>query len=127
MLYNTNKGIAMLVIMHILLIGTIAFTSSCALLAEPLDTKTGFTTHLQQIETSIRNENWHTATTSLESAKKAWKKIKPLMQVDIDHDYVKSIEDGFEQLEAYLYTKDKPNALASVLLIKSTWRNIGSF
>jgi hypothetical protein len=116
----------MRIVLPILLVGTVLLTASCALLTKPLDNRTGFSNYLIQVETGIRNENWSNAETNLKDAKKAWKKIKPLMQVDIDHDYVKSIEDGFEQLDAYLYTKDKSNALASILLIKSTWRNIGS-
>ncbi|MDF2499662.1 MAG: hypothetical protein K0Q77_376 [Anaerosporomusa subterranea] len=126
MFYHTNKGQIKRSVISIFLVGTVLFTTSCALLTKPLDDRTGFSKHLSQVETNIRNENWSNAETNLEDAKKAWKKIKPLMQVDIDHDYVKNIEDGFEQLDAYLYTKDKSNALASVLLVESTWRNIGS-
>jgi hypothetical protein len=109
-----------------LLAGFMLFTSSCALLVKPLDERTGFSQYLRQTETSIRNDNWKNAAANLEEAKKAWKKIKPLLQVDIDHDYVKGIEDGFQQLDAYLFTKNKANALASILLLQSTWRNIGS-
>ena len=125
MLYNTNKRLELWTI-TLFLIGTVVFTCSCSLLAKPLDNRTGFSHYLSQVETSIRNENWSTAEVNLAESKKAWKKIKPLMQVDIDHDYVKEIEDGFEQLDAYLYTKNKSNALSSILLVQSTWRNIGS-
>ncbi|KYZ75322.1 hypothetical protein AXX12_14300 [Anaerosporomusa subterranea] len=126
MLYNTNKGLIKRSVISIFLVGSVLFTASCALITKPLDNRTGFSKYLMQVETSIRSEDWSNAETNLEDAKKAWKKIKPLMQVDIDHDYIKDIEDGFEQLDAYLYTKDKSNALASILLVESTWRNIGS-
>lgn len=125
MLHHTNTRLNCWTI-TLLLIGTLVFTCSCAFLAKPLDTRTGFSNYLRQVETSIRNEDWPNAAGNLLESKKAWKKIKPLMQVDIDHDYVKEIEDGFEQLDAYLYTKNKSNALSSILLVQNTWRNIGS-
>lgn len=141
MLYNTDKRIASWaaalslkmklitfkqIIIPLLVIVLTGLTSSCAFLAEPLDNRTGFTKNLSQLETSIRNENWPSAETHLKDSKEAWEIIKPLMQIDIDHDYIKYIEDSFDQLDAYLYTKNKSNALASILLIKSTWKNIGS-
>lgn len=125
MLYHPNKRLIQGSVIFVLIIIALLMTS-CALLTKPLDQRTGFSNCLTQMEISIRDENWSHAETNLTEAKKAWKKIKPLIQVDIDHDYVKNIEDNFEQLDAYLFTKDKADALASVLIIKSTWKNIGS-
>lgn len=47
--------------------------------------------------------------------------------VDIDHDYVNSIEDDFIKLEGYIDTNEKVDLLASILLVQDTWKNIGSF
>ena len=48
------------------------------------------------------------------------------MQIDIDHDFIKNIEDGITKLDGYLDTKDKSNSLASILLVEETWENIDS-
>jgi len=109
-----------------LLINTALFSSSCALLTKTLDNSTGFSNHLNQLEINIRNEDWSNAKVSLETSKQTWKKLKPLIQIDIDHDYIKNIEDDFVELDAYLDTKDKSDSLASILLLQSTWQNIDS-
>ena len=100
--------------------------SSCALLKNPIDNKTGFSDHLQQTEAYIRNEEWEKAKTSLEKSIKTWKELKPLLQIDIDHDYVNDIEENFIKLNGYIDTKEKPDSLATILLIQDIWENIGS-
>jgi hypothetical protein len=130
MLYNTNRklrswaGIKK-IILTMLLIGMVVVTCSCSLLTKPLDRHTGFSEHLTQVENNIRKEDWSQAKTSLEESKESWKRLKPLMQLDIDHDYIKDIEDGFIKLDGFLETKDKSNSLVSILLIEGTWENIG--
>lgn len=110
----------------LLLAGILLNVCSCTLLRKPIDNRTGFSNHLNQTENNIRNEDWEKAKTSLEDSKKAWKKIKPLLQVDIDHDYVNDIEKDFIRLDGYIDTKEKPDSLATILLIQNTWKNIGS-
>lgn len=110
----------------LLLAGILTSTCSCALLSKPLDNRTGFSNHLKQTEDNIRNEDWKKAKTSLEDSKKTWKKLKPLLQIDIDHDYVNSIEEDFVKLDGYIDTKEKGNSLATILLVEDTWDNIGS-
>lgn len=110
----------------VLTVGILTSTCSCALLQEPIDNRTGFSSHLKQTENNIRSENWEKAKAALEESKKDWKKIKPILQVDIDHDYVNSMEEDFIKLDAYIYTKEKANSLATILLLQDTWGNIGT-
>ncbi|CUH97472.1 hypothetical protein P22_3603 [Propionispora sp. 2/2-37] len=135
MLYNINKKIKLLdnrfrliktIVIAILLSSTLVALSACTLLTKPLDNRIGFSKHLEQVENNIRNEDWQQAKTNLEDSKESWKKLKPFIQVDIDHDYVKDIEDGFTKLDGYLATQDQSNSLVSILLIESTWENIDS-
>lgn len=114
-------------IIYFLLIALL-FTNlcSCALLKEPIDKRTGFSDHLKQTENYVRSEDWNNAKGSLENSIKVWKKLKPILQVDIDHDYVNSIEDDFIRLGGYIDTNDKSDSLATILLIQDTWDNIGS-
>jgi archaellum component FlaC len=91
-----------------------------------LDKQTGFSKKLVQVENNVRNEDWSQAETNIEDAKKTWEKIKPFMQIDIDHDYIKDIEDNFTKLKGYVDTKDKPNSLPTIMLIQETWENIDS-
>jgi len=126
MLYNTHQRLKRGLLL-VLLISMTLLACSCTLLTKPLDNRTGFSSHLIQVETNIRNEEWQQAKTHLDDSKKAWEKMKPLLQVDIDHDYIKDIEDGFVRLDGYLATKDKSNSLVAILLVKNTWGNIGFF
>lgn len=91
-----------------------------------MDNRIGFSNHLKDTENYIRSEDWEKAKGSLEESEKAWKKLKPMLQVDIDHDYVNSLEDDFIKLDAYIDTKEKADSLATILLVQDTWKNIGS-
>ncbi|HYF81770.1 MAG TPA: DUF4363 family protein [Clostridia bacterium] len=99
---------------------------SCTLLVKPLDKNIHFSEQLSQLENDIRNENWEKADENLEAAKKAWKRLKPYIQVEIDHDYVHQIEENLAKLEAYIDTEEQADALANMLLIQETWEDIES-
>jgi len=99
---------------------------SCALFRDQLDKKSGFSNYLQATEDHIRNEAWDEAGISLGKAMKAWKQVKPYLQIDIDHDYVNDIETDFIRLRGNIETKAKPDSLALILVIQDNWRNIGS-
>lgn len=110
----------------ILLIICMLFTSSCALFRQPLDRMSGFSNYLQQVEEGIRNEDWTGAAANLKKANKAWRQVKPFLQIDIDHDYVNDIEADFIRLRGNLETREKVNSLGFILLIQKNWKNIGS-
>lgn len=135
MLYHINKRLKLWVgkvyllkriIVAVVLMSNLIVLSSCTILTKHLDSRTGFSNHLAQTEQSIRNEDWQQAKRSLEDSKKAWKKLKPIMQVDIDHDYIKDVEDNFTKLGGYLDTQDISDSLSTILLIEDTWENIDS-
>lgn len=108
----------------LLSLGVTFFMTSCAWFQKPLDKMSGFSGYLNDIEEHIRNERWHEAATDLRKATKAWYKVKPFLQVDIDHDYVNTIEADFIRLRSAIETKEKPDGLSSVLLIEANWKNI---
>jgi len=110
----------------ILIALVLATVSSCALLQKPLDKRTGFSHHLKETENHIRSQNWDQAKTSLEEANNIWLRLKPIMQVDIDHDYVNNIEENFIRLKGYIDAAEEEEALVTILLIQSDWENIGS-
>jgi len=110
----------------ILIIGILMSICSCALLQKPINNQTGFSNYLKQTEHNIRSGDWEKAKLSLKDSKKTWQRIKPLLQIDIDHDYVNSIEDDFVRLDGYIDTKEKADSLAIILLVENTWENIGS-
>jgi len=98
---------------------------SCEFIKKPLDNKIGFSKCLMETESFIRSEEWENAQVSLENATKAWKKIRPILQVDIDHDYVNDIENNFISLKAFIETREKPDSLSLILLIQQDWETIG--
>ena len=114
------------IIYFILITALLTNICSCALAKEPIDKRTGFSNQLKQTEKYVRNEDWDNAKDSLDHSVKVWNKLKPILQVDIDHDYVNSIEDDFTKLGGYIETNDKSESLATILLIQSTWDDIGS-
>lgn len=100
---------------------------SCTLFKNPIDENSNFSSSLEETENYIRNEDWENAKSSLIVSNKTWKKIKPWLQIDIDHDYVNDIENNMIRLKAYVNTEEKPDSLAAILLIKETWQNIGVY
>ncbi|KUO73106.1 MAG: hypothetical protein APF77_20790 [Clostridia bacterium BRH_c25] len=99
---------------------------SCTLLVKPLDKNMNFSEQLLQLESAIRSEKWEQADKNLEAAEKAWKRLKPWLQIDIDHDYVHEIEENLAKLKAYIDTEEQPDALANILLIQETWEDMES-
>lgn len=119
-----NKKVLLLII----IIFTIFINlCSCTLFQKPIDDKSGFSNSLKKIEEYIRNDDWGNAKISLNRSNEIWKKIKPIFQIDIDHDYVKDIENNFSRLKGYIETKEKADSLATIILIQDTWSNINSF
>jgi len=89
-----------------------------------LDSSSQFSKQLAGTESYINKEKWEEAKSSLKSTEKTWQKIKPLLQIDIDHDYVNDIEDNFVKLKAYLKERDKSNSSATIMLIQRLWQQI---
>lgn len=110
-----------LLLSYILLFSLI--TSSC--FSDTLDKRSGLSKFLQETENGIRREDWILAADSLKKSQKAWKNIKPVLQLNIDHDYVNYIETDFVKLDVYLEGKEKNEALATILVIRRNWDNIG--
>lgn len=113
------------IILVIIIMALSFFVCSCALLKDNLDKKSGFTQNLKQTEDSINEENWSKAADSLQASEIAWKKIKPILQLDIDHDYVNEIEDSFVILDVSIANKVKIDSLTNIRIIEKKWDTIG--
>jgi hypothetical protein len=98
---------------------------ACAPVKKPLDERVGFSRYLQETENYIRQDDWKNAAQSLKQAQQSWKKVKPFLQIDIDHDYVNDIEGNFILLKGYIETEEKPDSLSLIMLIRDLWKNIG--
>jgi hypothetical protein len=99
---------------------------TCAPIKRPLDKRIGFSKQLKDIETHIEKEEWPEAQDSLKKTLNTWKGVKPILQLDIDHDYVNEIENNFAILSGYIKTREKADSMATILLIQDIWRKIGS-
>jgi len=98
---------------------------SCTILKRPIDNRSQFSRQLKEVEENINNGNWRSSAAAQNTAEKTWEGIKPLLQLDIDHDYVNDIEGSFRKLKAYIKARDKSNALAEIMLIQDLWSKIG--
>lgn len=108
------------------IVGALCLMSSCSFFRGIADRRTGFSKSLAAVEDAVRGGDWPAAAAGLRQAWEAWKKIKPLLQVDIDHDYVNQIQDQLTVLRAHVETEAKPDALAGILLIREIWDDLGS-
>lgn len=116
----TKKIPALILIMFLLPV-----FCSCALLKGTLDERSGFTGRLMQTERYITEKNWNKAAVGLKDTEKSWKELKPILQIDIDHDYVNEIEDYFVIIEAAIENEDKIGSLTGIRLIQKKWDSIG--
>lgn len=109
-----------------LILCCISLVCSCVLMRRSLDQMSGLSSYLKKTESHIRNEEWHDAAVSLHHSIKAWYRIKPYLQIDINHNYVKDIETDFIRLRGNIQTRQKPDATVLILVLEDNWREIGS-
>ncbi len=109
----------------ILLIFITITGSSCGVLRKPLDKSVLLSKHMYDTLEHIREEDWQQSLESLTTVEKAWKRIKPVLQIDIDHDYINEMEDRISVLKAYIEVQDKSNALATIFSMRNIWESIG--
>lgn len=101
-------------------------TAGCTLFKGPLDKRTGFSQSLSALEKAIVEENYETANERLTVSNEKWEKIKPFMQIEVDHDIVNDIESELTALSAYIETGNKSQSLASIRIIINMWSDIGT-
>ena len=100
--------------------------TGCTLFKKPLDKKTGFSAELNALDSHVAADSWEEAEGSLILCLEKWKKVKPWMQLELDHDVINDIETRLTELTAYLETEEKPAALSNIRAIRNTWEDIGS-
>lgn len=100
--------------------------SGCTLFKGPADKRTGFSESLSALEKAIAEENYDIAMESLRITAEKWEKVKPFMQIEVDHDIVNDIETELTALSAYIETENKSQSLASIRIIINMWSDIGS-
>ena len=100
--------------------------SSCAFFQGSIDKNYGFSKSLLDTINFIENSDWEGAKESLKSAQNAWGKIKPIIQTDVDHNYVFSIEERFEKIDFFVGEKEKQKAILQIRLLLKDWENIGN-
>ena len=77
--------------------------------SKPIDNRTGFSSHLKETEKFIWSENWERQKLVL-MIQENLKQLKPMLQIDIDHDYVNNIEESFVKLDGYIDAGEKGNS-----------------
>ncbi len=100
--------------------------SGCTMFKSLLDKKMDFSSELAAVESFINDDNWENAEESLTQCMEKWVKIKPWMQLELDHDVINEIEKKLTELSAYLETKEKSSALANIRVVINYWEDIGS-
>lgn len=112
-------------ILILMLLLTLLMTG-CTLFKKPLDKRTGFSAELDALDGLIAAESWEEAGESLTLCMEKWHKVKPWMQLELDHDVINEIEEKLNELSAYLETEEKPDALANIRAVRNIWGDIGS-
>ena len=89
----------------------------------------GFSESLSDLEKAIIEENFDKANEKFTISMEIWEKVKPFMQIEVDHDIVNDIESEFAALSAYIYSSHAFDRLtdlkASGLRRPSTIRFVG--
>lgn len=112
------------VLLTVLLV--LVLMTGCTVFKGILDRKYGFAQELEDVNKYIMEDSWDKAGESLADCNRMWRKIKPWMQLEIDHDIINEIEEKLTELTAYLETMEKPAALAGIRFIINSWEDIGS-
>ena len=102
-------------ILQFMIIILCILTCSCALIRKPLDDRSDFSENLIVTENHIRKADWNNAITSLKRVEESWHSIKPILQIDIDHDYINDIENNITKLKGVLQSQEKPDSLSTIL------------
>jgi hypothetical protein len=116
------KRIIPLVIMMFILMST----TGCTVFKRTLDKKTNFSEELEAVNRYIAENSWDKAGESMANCMEKWYKIKPWMQLELDHDVINEIEARLVEMSAYLETEEKSSALAGIRVIINYWKDIGS-
>lgn len=101
-------------------------SSGCTMFKGALDKRTGFSTELVAVKDFICEEDWEKAGESMTLCMQKWNRVKPWMQLELDHDVINEMETRLVELSAYLETEEKPAALADIYVIINYWDNAGS-
>lgn len=109
-----------------LIVLLLLITTGCTLFKKPLDKRTGFSTELNSLEGFIAGESWENAEESLVLCLEKWHKVKPWLQLELDHDVVNEIESKLIELTAFVETREKPSALANTRTVQDLWEDAGS-
>jgi len=112
--------------LYILLLLLIVVLPGCSLFKNAADRKTGFSKELTCLEEYIAAEQWDSAAGAVDRCMEKWDKIRPWMQIEIDHDVIDEIDMKFTELTAYLETREKSMSLAATRVIVNIWADIGS-
>jgi len=99
--------------------------TSCSWWQKPLDRTSGFSALLRKTATAIQAADWASALASWEQTQAAWRRIKPYLQIGIDHDYINGLEDHLTLLKGHLIAGEQGDALVLILLIENTWETMG--
>ena len=114
-----KQGLLLISLLFLLLAG-------CTLFKKPLDRRTGFSSELISLDSFIVSENWGDAGESLTLCLEKWERVKPWMQLWLDHDVINEIEIRLIEISAFLESKEKPSALSNVRAVQNLWEDAGS-
>lgn len=76
------------------------------------------TGHIENIESSTKNDDWNDVTQNLQMVQKKWSKTKSKWSMLLDHAEIDNIETSLTRMSAYIDAREKVLALAELSTLK---------
>lgn len=71
---------------------------------------------------AVQNDDWSQASNSLDGLKSAWKKAKPMIQLNQSTQAVEDFESSLSRLESFIQNQDKAESQAELNNMMTIWK-----
>lgn len=108
----------------IFLLTAVIITAGCLTLNTLAEESAKLDNSLSELEKDIENMNWEAAAKGLKEFHNNWDRISKLWTMLIDHYEIDNIELAIAELDSYIKTQNKSQALAQLSSVKALIKHI---
>lgn len=108
----------------IFLLTAVIITAGCLTLNALAEESAKLDNSLSELEKDIENMNWEAAAKGLKEFHNNWDRISKLWTMLIDHYEIDNIELAIAELDSYIKTQNKSQALAQLSSVKALIKHI---
>lgn len=114
------------IIIPIILLGLfiLAMTTG-GLLKKPMSDEDDLISFIEKTEKEVLNQDWEKASTHLDDAKKAWKKVVMRIQFSAERDEINELHKTLDRTKGFIEAKDKGGAMGELAEARNIWKELG--